>query len=145
MVRNMRVESFEVTSIEAKRFSGTKEKLKNLRVDQNSTVTQIDRVSDETASIEFRFLVNYSNKGFIKIEGGLKIMGELDELMDKWSSEGNMTNEVANIVHNVVVSNCLPTALLVSRDVKLPPPIPLPKINLKKKGEKPPTDSVEVA
>jgi len=140
----MKITSFEVTAIEARRFSSLGEKLKNIRVDQNSTVTQITRVSEDTAAVDFRFLVNYSNKGFIKVEGRISLVGEISPLMEEWSSKGNMPTEVANLVHNVVVSNCLPVALLVSRDVKLPPPIPIPRIDLKKQGP-PPTDSVEVA
>ena len=41
---------------------------------------------------------------------------------------------MANVVHNTIVSNCLPTALLVARDIKLPPPFPLPHITVQKKG-----------
>ena len=45
-----------------------------------------------------------------------------------------MPADDANVVHNTVVSNCIPTALLVARDIRLPPPFPFPHINMQKKA-----------
>jgi hypothetical protein len=139
----MQILSFENTTIEAKRFSKAGEHVANIRIDHNSTVTQINRASDRTTSVEFRFTVNYGGMGFIKIEGTLLLEGETDEIMKEWASTGSMPNETANIVHNVVVSNCIPTALLVARDIRLPPPFPLPRINIEKKTAGPAQRSVQ--
>ncbi len=46
-----------------------------------------------------------------------------------------MPDQVANLVHNAIVSNCIPTALLIARDIRLPPPFPMPRINVQKKGD----------
>ena len=43
----MIVKGFEIAVIEAKRFSKAGEKVNNVRVDHNSTVTQIAKVSDD--------------------------------------------------------------------------------------------------
>jgi hypothetical protein len=56
-----------------------------------------------------------------------------------------MPVDEANIVHNTIVTNCLPTALLVARDIKLPPPFPLPHINVQKKGAIKQGSGVEIA
>jgi hypothetical protein len=56
-----------------------------------------------------------------------------------------MPDEAANLVHNTIVSNCIPTALLVARDIRLPPPFPLPRVNIQKKNSRGPGESVEVA
>jgi len=141
----IRVKSFETMSIEAKRFAQAGEKAKNVRVDQNSSVTEMTKLSENSATVGFRFIVNYSNRGFIKMEGQIIVEGEVDPLIQEWSSGGSMPVETANIVHNVIVSNCLPTALIASREIKLPPPFPLPRVNIQKKGQQPPSSGVEVA
>lgn len=129
----MNLVGFETSTIEAKRFSKPGEHLANIRIDHNSTVTQINRSSDRTASVDFRFTVNYVGMGYIKIEGTVLLEGDVDNLVREWTATSSMPNEDANIVHNVVVSNCIPTALLIARDIRLPPPFPLPRINIEKK------------
>lgn len=141
----LQVRGFENTVIEAKRFSKSGERVSNVRIDQNSTVTQITKVSDDMASVEFRFTANYVGLGYIKIEGQIMIAGDVASLVDDWTKKNVMSDEAANIVHNVIVSNCIPSALLVARDIRLPPPFPLPRINVQKKASKGPGESVEVA
>lgn len=141
----MQVKGFETNTIEAKRFSKSGERISNVRIDQNSTVTQISRVAEDTASVEFRFTANYVGMGYIKIEGQIMLSGEVGGLVDEWSEKNSMPDEAANLVHNMIVSNCIPTALLVSRDIRLPPPFPLPRVNIQKKTARGPGESVEVA
>lgn len=141
----MRIKSFEIMAIDTKRLTPAGEKVKNVRVDQNSSVTEIIRITDDTASVGFRFIINYSNLGYIKMEGKVILEGEVEPLLNEWSSSNSMPVDLANIVHNVIVSNCLPTALLISREVKLPPPFPLPKINIQKKEQSRPSSGIEVA
>jgi hypothetical protein len=142
---HMKVTSYEASSIEAKRFMKAGEKTQNVRVDQNSSITEINRLTSDTASIGFRFTINYSNRGYMKIEGTVTVQGEIEPLLEEWSKTGSMPVEEANIVHNVIVSNCLPTALLVSRDIKLPPPFPLPRVSIQKKTSKQSESGIEVA
>jgi hypothetical protein len=141
----MQVKGYETNTIEAKRFSKSGERISNVRIDQNSTVTQISKVSDDTATVEFRFTANYVGMGYIKIEGQILLSGDVGSLVEEWSKKNSMPDEVANIVHNMIVSNCIPTALLVARDIRLPPPFPLPRVNIQKKTGKGPGESVEVA
>jgi protein-S-isoprenylcysteine O-methyltransferase Ste14 len=48
----MNLMGFETNTIEAKRFSKPGEHMANIRIDHNSTITQINRASDRTASVE---------------------------------------------------------------------------------------------
>jgi hypothetical protein len=131
----MNIIGYEASAIEAKRFAKQGEHLANIRIDHNSTVTRISKTSDQTASAEFRFTANYSGIGYIRIEGSLLLNGEVDALMEAWTSTGSMPDQVANLVHNAIVTNCIPTALLIARDIRLPPPFPMPRINVQKKGD----------
>jgi len=141
----MRISNFEVSMLEAKRFSKVGEKIGNVRIDHNSTISQITKVSDDLAALEFRFTVNYAGMGFIKIEGVLNLETDAEALTKGWAATGAMPDDVANLVHNTIVSNCLPIALLVSRDVRMPPPVPLPRINIQKKPPARRSDGQEVA
>lgn len=141
----MQVKSFEMSVIEAKRFNKSGERISNVRVDQNSSIIQVMRLSDETVSVDFRFTANYTGMGFIKIEGQIICDGNAEAIMTEWTRDGSMPVDEANVVHNTIVANCLPTALLVARDIKLPPPFPLPQINIQKKGPIRPGSGVEIA
>lgn len=129
----MPIKSIDITLIDAKRYSKPKEKIKNVRIDNNSTVTLITPKSEEEANIEFRYTATYGGVGTIHLEGVILFTGKVEELSSKWMNEGNMPNEVAGEVHTAIMRVCVPEAILIAKDLKLPPPIPLPNIDFKKK------------
>ncbi len=139
----MPVRKLELLSIDAKRFAKAGERLRNVRVDNNSTVTQITAEGDSLASVEFRFTANYSGVGVIKIEGSVEYEGEAPALADMWSTSGKMPRVVANEIHTAIMSSCLQEAVIIARDLRLPPPLPLPVVNIKGGGKK--STGVEVA
>jgi len=143
----MQIRGFEMTGIEAKRFSKQGEKVNNVRIDHNSSVIQITKSPDSTALIDFRFTANYVGLGYIKIEGQIVLAGEVDPVISEWQRQSSMPADVANLIHNTVVPNCIPTAMLVARDIRLPPPVPMPRINIQQQDKKKPGESsgVEVA
>jgi hypothetical protein len=142
----MPVKTIDLTSIEARRFSKRDEKIRNVRIDNNSTVTLITELNDSEASIDFRYIANYGGIGIIKIEGNIIFECDAPALAQKWSSTSNMPNETASEIHTAIMRYCVPEAMLISRDIKLPPPFPLPQVNIQK-GKKKPTAStgMEVA
>jgi len=140
----MPVKHFELSSIDAKRFSKSGEKIRNVRIDHNSTVTLITELNNKQANIDFRFTANYSGLGFIKIEGRIIYEGDAAALAKEWATSGKMPNEVANEIHMVIMNNCIPEAVLLAKDIRLPPPIPMPKINIQA-GKGKPSSGVEVA
>jgi len=143
-VNNMPVKHFELSAIDGKRFAKRGEKVGHVRIDHNSTVTLISELNEREANIDFRFTANYGGLGFIKIEGRMVYEGDAPQLAKGWASTGKMPNEVANEVHMTIMSNCIPEAVLVAKEIRLPPPIPLPKVDLKAVKGKPST-GVEVA
>ena len=141
----MPIKVFEFTSIEARRFSSSTEKHRNIRIDHNSTVTQIIEINDQEASIDYRFTANYSGIGLIKIEGKIIYTGNASELAKKWSSSGQMPENAAQEIHTTIMNNCIPEAMMLSRDLRLPPPVPMPAVNVGKKGAAKPSSGIEVA
>lgn len=132
----MPVSNFEIKSIDAERFSERTEKKKNVRIDHNSSVTKIEQIDKSTAEINFRFTASYSGMGRIELEGKLKHRGGPSDLAKKWRNKNQMPNEIANEVHSAIISNCIPQSVLISREIQLPPPIPLPQVNIPKDDDK---------
>jgi hypothetical protein len=141
----MHIKSVETAAIEAKRFSKSGEKVTNIKIENNSAITQMSKLDDGLFQIDFRFTANYTGLGYIKIEGHLTVADLGDKVMDEWRRSNNLPVEDANLVHNAIVGNCMITALIISREIKLPAPIPIPRINMQKKPEIRPSNGVEVA
>ncbi|MFW6040741.1 MAG: hypothetical protein ACOC85_02780 [Thermoplasmatota archaeon] len=143
----MPVKSFEIFSIDAERFSEKSQTRKNIRIDHNSSVTKIKQLDKDSSEISFRFTATYSGMGRIELEGRLKHIDGPSDLASRWQKENKMPNEVANEVHSAIISNCIPQSVLVSREIQLPPPIPLPKVNIpdQKKNKKEFKGGMEVA
>lgn len=132
----MPVKGFDVNSVEARRFTKQGEKMKNIRVDHNIALTTMSPVEDDAVSMEFRFTANYVGVGVIKIEGRVIWQGEAKDIIAQWSKNNQIPQELANQVYSAIISHCMPTAVLVARDIALPPPLPpLPPIQMKKKAD----------
>jgi len=140
------VKNFEMVSIDAKRFSKPGEKHTNIRIDHNSSIIQITEMNDKEANIEYRFTANYTGIGVIKIEGRIVFEGNGTEIAHMWATEHKMPDDVANQIHGAIMSNCLPEAVMIARDIRLPPPIPMPQVKVGQQGEKAkPSSGIEVA
>lgn len=129
------IKSVEITSIDARRFTKPGEKVPNVRIDNNSSVTLITPMNDEEANVEFRYTASYGGVGSIRLEGLIVYTGQVKELSTKWINEGNMPDNIAGEIHTAIMRVCVPEAIILSREIKLPPPIPLPNINFKKKKQ----------
>ncbi len=144
----MPVKSLSLSAIDARRLARAGQRGQNLRIDHNSTVTLITEVSEREASIDFRFTANYRATeevvGVVRIEGNLLWEGHGRELAKQWVATNQMPNEVASEIHTTIMSMCVPETVLLARDLQLPPPIPIPQVNI---GTPPPAkrSSPEVA
>lgn len=140
----MPIKGTDLKSIEANRFSKRGERIGNVRIDMNSTVTMITKVKNEEANINFRYTASYGRLGIVKIEGDIIFTGEVQPLIDEWNKTGKMPNNVASEIHTAIMRVCVPEAILISRDLHLPPPVPLPQVNFDNKKPKP-SSGIEVA
>ncbi len=142
----MSITKFEIKSIDAERFSTSGKPMKNVRIDHNSSVKKIKQVTKDSFDVYFRFTASYSSLGRIELEGSLELKDAPSDLAKKWRENNEMPKEIANKIHSTIIQNCIPQSVLISREIKLPPPIPLPKVNLQDKGKKKkPTRGMEVA
>lgn len=136
----MPVKGFELTAIDGKRFFKQGDRLGNLRIDNNGTVTLVTELGETEAGVDFRFTTNYraaeSVIGLIRIEGRVVYEGEARRIVREWSGKGRMPDDVASEVLTVIMNNCIPEATMIARDLRLPPPIPIPPVQVA--GQKPP-------
>lgn len=140
----MPIKGTDLKSIEATRFSKRGERIGNVRIDMNSTVTLITKVADNEANVNFRYTASYGRLGVIKIEGDIIYGGDVDPLVNEWNSTGKMPNRIASEIHTAIMRICVPEAILISRDLHLPPPVPLPQVDFEQRKPRP-SSGIEVA
>jgi hypothetical protein len=129
------VRDVELTAVEAKKFTRRGERAQIGRLDQNSSVSMIVPVDAKTADVEFRFTVTYGAVASIRIEGRVLYEGDAEKLAATWREKRNMPNEIASEIHTAVMGACIPEAVLIARDLRLPPPVPIPQVKFEKKGK----------
>jgi hypothetical protein len=138
----MTVRAVELLAIDAKRYARHLERVGQVRIDHNSTVTVVKEATPTTASVEFRYTASYGPMGIITIEGALtwETDARIDAktLSDNWRSSAQMPPEVASEIHTAVMRVCVPEAVGIAKNLQLPPPIPLPQVKFqepKKPGQ----------
>ena len=131
----MPIKSFELVSIDGKRYSKLGERIAHLRVDNNTAVTNVNAINDKDAQMDFRFTISYVGVGVIKIEGRLVWEGEAKTIATQWSQTNALPNEVFGPVLQAIFSSCMPSAVVCARDLGLPPPLPPPQIQQMKPGK----------
>ncbi len=130
----MTVRSFELVNLDAKRLTKIGAGWANIRVDHNSTVTLITETGATSAQLDFRFTASYRSEaaviGLITIEGQIVWEGDAKALVKGWSSGGQMPQDVAQEIHTVIMTNCIPETVILARELRLPPPIPIPAVQV---------------
>ena len=135
----MKIKNIQLKSIEARRYINRNERPKQVRIDHNSTVSQMIDVSDNQTTIEFQYTASYGPVGVIKLEGSLLYENDdAKKISKEWKETRKMPNQVAGHIHTAVMHACVPEAVGIAKDLGLPPPIPLPQVKLgqdPKKGQ----------
>ena len=91
-----------------------------------------------------RFLFEFTSKyepnvGNILFEGELLYMEEpkkAKEMLNDWKKNKKLPKEMMAGLLNTILTKCNVQALILSQQVNLPPPIPLPKVQVQQQAEK---------
>ncbi|MFH1402795.1 MAG: hypothetical protein ABIH11_00825 [Candidatus Altiarchaeota archaeon] len=122
----------EYKSLEAKQYGTGGEPAS---INNNSTLTKV-LGEGKYLNVGFIFSCNYEpNVGVIRIEGDLRLDESEDNVkraMDEWNTSGHkkLPKDIAEKVHNTILSNCVLEASILARDVKLPVPLPVPHVQI---------------
>jgi len=86
----------------------------------------------------YEFTSKYEPKaGNILINGHVLFMTDEKksrEVLDSWKKSKKIPKDVMSDVLNTVLAKCNIEALILSKEVNLPPPMPLPRVNVESKA-----------
>jgi len=137
----MKIKNIQLKSIEARRYINPTERPKQIRIDHNSSVTQIHDIKEDQATFDFQYTASFGPVGMIKLEGSLMYESEdAKKVAKEWNDTRKMPNQTASQIHTAVMHACVPEAVGIAKDLGLPPPIPLPQVNIG--GKKPGTGQI---
>ena len=129
---------FGFTKLTAEKFEGAKGKIE---VNNNVTIKNavqadlsIGREKQDVVKFLFEFTSKYEpNVGKILFEGELLYMEEqkkVKEILASWKKDKKVPKELMAGLLNAILSKCNIQALILSQEVNLSPPIPMPKVQI---------------
>ncbi|MBI1935333.1 hypothetical protein HYS31_02730 [Candidatus Woesearchaeota archaeon] len=91
-----------------------------------------------------RFVFEFTSKyepsiGTILFEGELLYMEDAKKAKDmlaSWKKDKKLPKELMAALLNAILSKCNVKALILSQEVNLPPPIPMPKVQMAQEADK---------
>lgn len=129
------------TKINAEKKAPAKGKI---NISNNASIKSVEeyplpgKTNQKGLKFTFAFASKYEpNIGEINIEGNVILLLEAkkgEEVIAKWEKDKKLPKEVMTPVLNTALTKCNIQALILSRDIGLPPPIPLPKIKVEQKS-----------
>ena len=113
-----------------------------IQVNNNVTLKDVEKTDlsigtskQGAVKFHFEFTAKYEPKlADMTILGFVTFMEKpeaITDMLEQWKKEKKLPKEVMSSVLNTIFSRCNVEALLFSREVNLPPPIPLPKVQIK--------------
>jgi hypothetical protein len=130
--------SITLKSIEARKYTepvGAQQ----IRVDHNSTINVVAKEAPDRMRIEFGYTTSYGPLGVVKLEGAMAYTDPNAGLAaDGWAETRNLPPEMAQQVHGAIMAACVPEAVGLAKDLRLPSPIPLPQIQFQGQAAKAP-------
>ena len=110
-----------------------------VNISNNISVTEVKeaklsfgKTKQKGLEFTFKFTSKYEPKiGTIEMIGFVIDMEKeetVNSVLESWNKDKKVPKEVLANVYNHVLNKCNIQALILSRDIQLPPPIPLPKV-----------------
>ena len=135
----MAIVSFSFTKLLAEKKESKNEKIS---INNNVSIVNVEEhvlpigaQRQDALKISFLFTTQYDpNFGTIELHGNLIYLGDakqLQEVLANWNKNKKLSADMMKDVLTSVLSKCNIQALVMSRDVQLPPPVPLPRVNVR--------------
>jgi len=134
----MTIVGFNFTSISAEKNDAIKGKV---NINNNVSIKDVEEKDlslgpnkQQSLRFIFEFISKYDpNVGSISLVGDVLFIEEakkIKEIIDGWKKNKKLPKEVTSRVLNTILGKCNVQALILSEQVNLPPPIPLPKVQV---------------
>lgn len=95
----------------------------------------LGKTKQDVLRFSYEYTADYKPKiALITLVGNLTYMEKpekIDELIKQWKKDKNLPKEILTPVLNSIYTKCNVQALIMARELNLPPPIQLPKVTLK--------------
>ena len=111
----------------------------SIRINNNVNLSDVREakigLGDRSAlAVSFSFKTEYApDFATIGMEGDLLLLGDQKDskaALEQWQKEKRLSPQNAQLVMNYILDRCSIQALLLSKDLNLPPPVKLPKVNV---------------
>lgn len=123
------IQKISIRSIDAKKFVKGSEKMQNVKITNSSSVTSL-HLEGETLVLGYVFSADYfPNIASIKIEGDIRYVGDYSNV--DVNDKSTLTPEISRESHTAILRFCLPELVVISKQLELVPPIPIPSIEKK--------------
>ncbi len=137
----MAIIGFDLNKINIERIGNVSGEIK---INNNVSIKEIDKITvpikkedQEGLRFGFEFTSDYEPKiGNLVIKGNVIVVEDkkkAEDILKQWKKDKKAESDVMTAVLNTVLEKCNIEALILSRDVNLPPSIPLPKVKPKEK------------
>ena len=132
----MAIVGFNFTKIHAEKKTAIKG---NVDIKNNVSIKNVESTELSIGSSKekaLKFVFHFSSEYTPDI-GGMLFSGDIvtlnepakqDEILKNWKKNKQIPKEIMGEILNTVLMRCNVEALMLSRDVNLPPPIPMPKV-----------------
>lgn len=132
------------------KLSAEKKEAAKGKIDINNNVT-IKDIQEDSFSLGkdkqqnvLKFIFEFTSKyepsiGTILFEGELLYMEEqkkAKEILASWKNDKKIPKELMAGLLNTILTKCNVQALILSQEINLPPPIPMPKVQVQPQVEK---------
>jgi hypothetical protein len=127
--------NFKRMLIERKSSAKGKMNIKNNVSIKNVEKTSLALGKDKQDGLrfEFEFTSDYEPEiGSIVINGDVVDIRDakvVEETVNAWNKDKKVAPEVMTPILNTVLSKCNIQAIILSKDMSMPPPVPMPKVN----------------
>jgi hypothetical protein len=132
----MSIVGFNFTKISAER---KKSVVGTVNINNNITLKDIQETKMGVATkggirVSFAFRSEYApDLAVVQLEGEVMLLVDAkqsDELVGNWAKNRQVHRTVAEPLMNFILDRCNVQALLISKDLNLPSPVPLPKVRV---------------
>ena len=140
----MTIVGFNFTKIEGEKKDMIKGKI---NINNNVHINKVEEKDlvlgnqkQKVLSFNFEFTAKYDpNVGSIKLTGNVLYMEDskkVKDILDGWKKDKKLPKEFMPNILNTVLNKCNIQALILSEQINLPPPMPLPKLQPAQAPEK---------
>lgn len=117
-----------ITNISAERFWDLKKSIPPIQIGTNINVISIEKEKANTLKVPFVLSINYNPSiSQINLKGIAYVLGEEKEI-EKIINEHKQKKPPPSLIIQSISNVAFIEAVLISRTLNVPPPIPLPKI-----------------